>query len=158
MDLWQLDNWKKNLSIPYRAGLRLHFDKSVHPEVREACKTFAKWLRQNYDFPLRVNVYIKDSYHIKTMNGEKVYGTCFRPFDIKEEPYIKIAAGDYVSYKSEVGRDDALASILHCIAHELTHYFQHINCLELTYKGEEIQATRYANNIVDLYSETRDHP
>lgn len=52
----------------------------------------------------------------------------------------------------------ALAATLSTIAHELTHYFQWINSLQLTPIGEERQAARYAGYILDEYAETREHP
>ena len=42
--------------------------------------------------------------------------------------------------------------------HELTHYFQWINALELTPIGMERQATKYARYVLDDYAETREHP
>jgi len=60
--------------------------------------------------------------------------------------------------QAQRGRDNALASILMSIAHELTHYFQWINNLPLTLMGEERQATIYARYIIDEYAETRGHP
>ncbi|MCL2670548.1 MAG: hypothetical protein FWF10_00740 [Clostridiales bacterium] len=51
-----------------------------------------------------------------------------------------------------------MASYLFSLAHELTHYFQWINGIQLTEIGEERQATCYANWILDEYAETREHP
>jgi len=87
-----------------------------------------------------------------------VYGTFFSPYDKNVEPYARISAGDYVDLLNEIGKDDALASILCSIAHELTHYFQWINDIQLTSRGEERQATIYAGYILDEYAETREHP
>lgn len=56
------------------------------------------------------------------------------------------------------GKDNALVSYLHSIAHELTHYFQWLNGIELTPIGTERQAVRYAGLILDKYAETREHP
>lgn len=44
-------------------------------------------------------------------------------------------------------------SILGTLAHELTHYFQYINQLELTRIGEERQATVYSDYILSDYDE-----
>ena len=71
---------------------------------------------------------------------------------------LGIAAGDYDDLCRKWGRDNALAAILNTIAHELTHYFQWINSLQLTPIGEERQAARYAGYILDEYAETREHP
>ena len=57
--------------------------------------------------------------------------------------------------KREYGKENAPASILLSAAHELTHYFQWINGIQLTELGYERQAKRYAELILDEYAETR---
>lgn len=101
---------------------------------------------------------MKESYQIKAKNGELVSATFFGPFDKMTEPYIRVATGDYEEMLIQKGKDDALAAILGSIAHELTHYFQWINDIQLTEIGEERQAKAYAGFILDEYKETREHP
>ncbi len=160
MHIWTLDNWKNNLHDGHnrRTGLRLKFDAGISMELRIACKEFAAWLRHEYYFPLRVPVYIKKNTQLTTRDGEMAIGTFFEPNDFSVEPYIRIAAGDYDDLVKKRGRDNAIASILNSIAHELTHYFQWINGIALTEVGYERQAKMYAKYIVYEYSETRDHP
>ncbi len=43
----------------YRCGVRLRFDQG-DPEVRRACKQFVNWLREWYEFPVRVPIYFKN--------------------------------------------------------------------------------------------------
>ena len=92
------------------------------------------------------------------MDGNNAVGTFFEPFSYSVEPYIRIATGDYAELKIKIGRDNALATILKTIAHEITHYYQWINNIQLTTIGRERQATIYSNYIVDEYSMTREHP
>ena len=53
---------------------------------------------------------------------------------------------------------NAIATILQVIAHEITHYYQWINALQLTEIGRERQANQYSRYILDEYAETREHP
>ena len=92
------------------------------------------------------------------MDGELVSATCFQPYNKKEEPYIRVSTGDYPELLRKSGKNNALAAILCSIAHELTHYFQWINGIELTEIGRERQATAYGKIIIREYSETRAHP
>jgi hypothetical protein len=159
--MWTLENWKKyykNGSVNVRSGIRLKFDKDVDSEVKRACKEFCKWLRMTYCFPIRVPIYVKSSYQIKSMDGELVSATFFEPINKFDEPYVRLATGDYYELLNCNGKDDALAAILSSIAHELTHYFQWINDVELTEIGRERQAKSYSNYILNEYSETREHP
>ena len=71
------------------------------------------------------------------------------------EPYIKVATGSYAELCRSDGKDDALAAILYTLGHELTHYFQWLNQLELTPAGAERQANRCAGEIVAWYMDTR---
>ena len=160
MNIWTTNDWEKYLQNDNskRTGLRFRYDRNVHPEVKRACSQFAIWLRTQYCFPLRVIVYDKGTKTIRTKDGDCVVGSFFEPFSYLDEPYIRIATGDYNELMGDLGNDNALASILHTLAHELTHYYQWINNIQLTPIGRERQATRYANYIIDEYSSIREHP
>ena len=156
--IWENKNWEKRIecaSCISRKGLRLRFDSSIHSDVREGCKEFAKWLRCNYDFPIRVVIYVKNKDKIIAKDGDEVYGTFFKPYSYSVEPYGRIAAGDYPELLNELGKESAIAVINKTIAHELTHYYQWLNKIELTPRGEEWQATYCANKIIDTYEESR---
>lgn len=159
MDIWKTKKWQKyyNGRI-YRSGLRIRYEKNVEPEVKRAIRECAEWLRLEYVFPKRVNMYVKSTERIKAKNGENVCGTFFRPADRDVEPYIRIATGDFSKLFEKWGKDNALASILRTIMHELSHYFQWLNDLDLTYIGEERQATNYSRKLIQEYAQTREHP
>ena len=99
-----------------------------------------------------------------------MFGDFFGPIDLHEEPYIRIAVGDYEDLLRErfhgdiqEGKDNALAAILCSIAHELSHYFQWIKDQEAWCELEdhtkyERQAAYYAREIVRDYADVVDHP
>ena len=159
MNIWTTDKWKKYYGeYPYPNGLRVRYEKGIDPEVKRAIKECVNWLRSKYVFPKRVHVYIKANRRVMAKNGEMVCGTFFRPADRNKEPYIRVATGDYMELLGKRGKDNALAAMLYTVIHELTHYFQWLNDLDLTLIGEERQATNYSKTIMFDYSETRDHP
>lgn len=158
MNPWTSNEWEKYLPQNRRRGLRFRFEPDIDPEVKRACMSFAKWLRSNFIFPLRVPVYMKAARRVRTRDKDNVCGVFFEPFDYKNEPYIRVSCGDYCELEKTRGKDNALAAILFTIAHELTHYFQWINKVKVTEKGSERQATNYARYIVNKYASTRDHP
>jgi hypothetical protein len=88
------------------------------------------------------------------MHGEKVSASVFAPWDRTVEPFIRIATGDYAALKKELGRDDALAGCLNCLAHEVVHYQQWVATGEIGERG----VARRARHIVDRYATTTDHP
>ncbi|MPM98957.1 hypothetical protein SDC9_146147 [bioreactor metagenome] len=156
--LWLCDDWNTLICSNSRHDIRLRFDSDVDVDVKRACKEFINWLRLQYTFPIRVPIYLKNSMGIKSKSGEIVSATFFGPFDKSLEPYIKIAVGDYEILKKEMGKDNALASILHSIAHELSHYFQWIKNYDFLEAKFEKQAKYYASEILFDYADTRDHP
>ena len=95
---------------------------------------------------------------VKTKKGELVPDLFFWPYSREDEPYIKIATGDYPALVEKLGVDDALATILLALLREMTHYYQWLNDVKLTPIGEQRQATRYARMILNEYAETREHP
>lgn len=124
--LWTSNNWNEYICEKSRPGIRLKFDKNVDAEVKRACKQYVNWLRTQYYFPIRVPIYLKSSCEIKSCAGEKASASFFGPFDINNEPFIRVAVGDYYDLLNKSDKDDALAVILVSITHELTHYFQWI--------------------------------
>lgn len=48
----------------------------------------------------------------------------------------------------ERGKDNALAAILHSIAHELSHYYQWLKKYEYNEKRMERQAKYYAKELI----------
>ncbi|MDE6593032.1 MAG: hypothetical protein K2K57_08215 [Oscillospiraceae bacterium] len=138
-------------SQPARGGLQLHFYGGVCPAARAFLCDFAKWLRKKFEFPVRINVYIKNTLYIKARDGECVSATFFGPFDKTAEPYAKIAVGDYSLITEEYNVFSALCSIAASLAHELTHYYQWLNGLNLSEKQEERQARYYSEKTVYKY-------
>ena len=160
MHIWTITNWEKNIddNRKRRTGIRFRYDKAVDPEVKRACTQFAQWLRTEYYFPLRVLVYVKKNKTIRAKDGENVVGIFFEPVSYSDEPHIRIATGDYEELKNKIGKDNALATILATLAHELTHYYQWINGIQLTPIGRERQASRYSDYILYEYSLKWAHP
>ena len=159
MNVWKCQRWKKYYNgYNHRTGLRVVCDIDLDKEVARSIKEFVKWLRKQYYFPQRIRMYVKSSRRIKTKDGSLVCGTFFRPANRREEPYIRIATGDFGEMVQMRCIDDALAAILWTIAHEITHYYQWVNDLNLTLIGEERQATNYANRLLLDYANTREHP
>lgn len=161
MNIWLNQHWKKHIDINspnYRIGLRLRFQNDIDVEVRRSCLEFCKWLRKQYFFPIRVVIYFKASKYIISQSREKASAIFFEPFDINNEPYIRIATGDAQEIEKNYGKDNALAAVLGSIIHELTHYFQWINNIQLTDIGYEKQAYYYRKKIIREYAKTREHP
>lgn len=155
--IWKRNDWKNRPEIHdgRRAGLRCRIDREVDPWLRRACLDFCQWLRREYLFPVRVRVYIKSDSRIRAKDGERVCGTFWWPFDIREEPYVRIAAGDFAELCRKKGEEEAVREILLCIAHELTHYYQWLNDLKLTERGEERQASMQSKLVVSAYLSQR---
>lgn len=157
MNVWKnipVDDYKE-----CRAGIRLVSKPSIDEDLNNALKEMLKWLRKNYVFPIRCPIYLFDYPYLISRRGKQVSASFIAPYDRFEEPYIKIAVGDYKKEKAERGRDNAIASILCSIFHEITHYYQWIhNILDDNPKANERQAIYYAGKRLQEYATTREHP
>ena len=159
MFLWYKEDWMKLYAdANVRRGLRVRYDKDIDLDLKESIKRFILWLRKNFYFPFRVVVYVKSSKYIIAMDKTAVSGTILQPYDRFEEPYIRVAAGDYDENLIRWGRDNAIAATLRTIAHELSHYFQWINEVEKTDRGIEMQASICAKMIINEYAMSTEHP
>lgn len=118
-------------------------------------KGFATWVRQHYEFPIRVPVYLSAREKILTMNGDLVSGAFFAPYDRKAEPYIPFSKGDYTDLKSVYGKYNALASTLCSLAHEVVHYSRWIRGVDLTENGVRVRATGMVRRYLRTRSRSR---
>ncbi|MBC1479737.1 hypothetical protein HB981_07080 [Listeria seeligeri] len=137
------------MSELFRTGIRLKIEKLVHPDLKRAFIEYAKWLRMEYDFPIRVPVYVKAKETITTSNKEEISASFFAPFCKEDEPYIRIATGDYEELDADVGREDAIFATLNSLSHELQHYHQWIDDEEVAEEGAVELTTEYINWLDD---------
>ena len=159
MFLWDRTDWTEFYgNADVRRGLRVRYEHGIDTDLKESIKRFILWIRRNYYFPFRVVIYIKSSEIITAKDGDLVSGTCFLPYNRFEEPYIRVATGEYSKDLAIYGRDNSIAGVLGTIAHELTHYYQWINNLKKTDRGMEQQAYIYSKKIIRKYAETTEHP
>jgi hypothetical protein len=88
------------------------------------------------------------------MHGECVAASFFAPWKRHEEPFIRIATGDYPALKRERGRDNALAAFITSLSHEVVHYRQWVETGEISERGV---ASR-ARSMLRRYADTVDRP
>lgn len=91
---------------------------------------------------------------IRTYDGRIVSASFFAPDDPNQDPFIRIAIGEFETMRAEQGRDNALASHLCSLAHEIIHYRQWIEHNEFTERGVCVRA----RHIVWDYAKDVDHP
>jgi hypothetical protein len=136
-----------------KCGMRIYGSRG-HIEVRLCFIRFAKWIRKEKQFPVRLNVYLSPCLFLTAQDGDQCVGLIRIPNDPQYSPYIRLATGDYEQLKSELGRDNALATNLIAFCHELIHYWQWIDTDRMWENG----VYRKARYIVDQYAKTTEHP
>lgn len=123
---------------------------------------FVRWLQTQYAFTVRVPVYVRAAERLLCRDGDLACGTFLGPSDPKQEPYIRLAVGDYPQMLAAWGQDSALASILRSLAHELTHYFQWVRDPVGYQTADESrlerQADRCARETLYDYADVYAHP
>jgi len=135
-----------------RSGLRVKCEQGVNSNVRQSCLDFAKWLRLYMEFPIRVVVYLKKAQQIKTKDRlEMVSATFLGPYNKDEEPYIRVATGDFEELLLDRGEENAIFAILNSMAHEIIHYQQWLENPDLDEEIAETEAELEGTRLVDEY-------
>ena len=137
-------------------------DKLRRGEDEDAAAAPQRWLQTQYAFPVRVPVYVRAAERLLCRDGDLACGTFLGPSDPEQEPYIRLAVGDYLPLLAAWGQDSALASILRSLAHELTHYFQWVRDPVGYQTADESrlerQADRCARETLYDYADVYAHP
>lgn len=108
---------RSGLSDSCPAGLRVR-DRGVDPELSQAVHRFAKWLRSQYCFPVRLVVYLIPVSQLRTRSGVLAYSAFFAPTAPPAVPHIRISAGDYRENKTRMGRINTIGMCLQSIARQ----------------------------------------
>ena len=90
--------------------------------VRRCLLRYGVWLRRNYAFPIQVSVYLLPGASFTTSDGEQAEASFFAPDSPREEPFIRLATGDYAELQKKLGRDNALACYIGALSRQLIHY------------------------------------
>jgi hypothetical protein len=106
-----------------RTGLRICGSRG-NPFVKSHLISFVKWVRTQYEFPIRCPVYLSPRHYIITIHGVKASASFFAPWNPTVEPYIRIATGDFYILKEKWGFHTALDSYIISLCHEIVHYRQ----------------------------------
>ena len=97
---------------------------------------FAQWLRKEYLFPVRVPVYLAPSATLRASDGTTNAAIFFGPYSPLEEPYIRMATGDYSDVLESAGSaENAAIEYLESLAHELVHYWQWVKTGQASEEG-----------------------
>ena len=121
-------------------GLAVRFTSKVDREVKSKVMRFMRYLRKEFYFPIRCNVYFCACDRFRSPHGGYSYGVFFPNNEGKRMTYPQI----YVPAESDI------YSIYYSLCHELTHYFQWFfyDDKEKSNRALEIQASRYARRVV----------
>jgi len=122
--------------------------------VRGAVIRYARWLRENYQFPIRVPVYLIPSETIDMGDGERSVSCFFAAKERSIEPYALIATGDYRKLLRAWGRDNCLASYLLSLSRQVVRYHRWVE----TGNCRDPRIAKKAKAMIDAYALTVDHP
>lgn len=148
MNLWQKFEKSKNQSFE-NEKIIFHYEDGIDVELKKLYCSFAGWLRNNYVFPVRINVYILNCEKIRLSNGQMAYGS-FRWYP-KKNPVIRIPSAVNNDLLEEYAIEEIYEQILSSLVHELTHYFQWVIGLNQSNAVSERQANYYRYRIIEKY-------
>ena len=143
-DLWHIDTDENR-------GVYLHFAKGIDCELKQKIMAFCRWMRRNYVFPIKLEIFISDDpYIVNSQTGEKVSATIFLPND-KSSSLARVSTGNYLKDIEKIDQFSADCNVLASIAHEVTHYFQWLRdeSPELSERQAQSKAKRIVYKYVD---------
>lgn len=148
MNLWEKFELTQNPGITNQ-GIFFHYQPGIDPELKRRFLNFSRWIRRNYLFPVRLNVYVLNCEKVKLRNGAMVYGT-FRWYP-KRPPNIQIPSAVEPEVKEELPMEEIYDAVLSSLVHELTHYFQWASGAKQSNAISERQANYYRFRIIDQF-------
>lgn len=109
MNLWQKFELKRNTAVT-SGGIYFHYQKGIDPDLKQKYISFAKWLRANYAFPVRLNVYILNCEQVRLRSGQMAYGS-FRWYSART-PNIRVPSAIEPELLHEYTQDEIYEQIL----------------------------------------------
>lgn len=142
--LW-ITNTEENIrfysnSAP-KSNLSLHFATAIDRNIKKNICRFVNYLRKEFFFPIRCNIYFCNQEKFHSSKG----GSCYGIFYSNEESKGRIYPQIYIPANMD------LFSIYYSLSHELTHYFQwyFFDDNKRSNRSLEIQASKYAVRILE---------
>ena|SRR6478735_1982351 len=132
-----------------RVGLRICGQRG-NSEVKRYILQFAKWLRTECEFPIRVPVYLLPGETFLTIDGKRCVASFFAPWERTDEPYIRLATGDYPALKKEHGKKVALRMNIESMARQIIRYQNWVRTGKLSDRG----VTKKGEQLVEKYLRT----
>lgn len=133
------------------SGIRYGFhqyENDFDESTVEGIKKIIGFLRENYYFPIRLNILFCNTIGFRHHADKHIYYGAFYSMDDEKRkiyPRIPIAA--------KVDERNSLQDVLFLLAHEITHYYQWYFLEEdkRTSRSLEIEANKWASYITNLY-------
>ncbi len=144
--LW-ITKTKENLQFysdsAAKSNLSLHFASDIDIDAKNSICRFVRYLRKEFYFPIRCNIYFCNQEKFHSSKG----GYCYGIFYSNDESIRLIYPQIYIPVNNN------LYQVYNSLCHELTHYFQwyFLDNKEKSNRSIEVQASRYATRILEDY-------
>ena len=126
-----------------KSNLSLHFASALDDATKKEILRFVRYLRKEFFFPIRCNVYFCNQEKFHSAKG----GYCYGIFFSNDESGGRIYPQVYIPTNMDI------YSVYHSLCHELTHYFQwyFFDDEKRSDRSLEVQASKYATRILEDY-------
>ncbi len=126
-----------------KSNLSLRFASAIDGATKKEVCRFIRYLRKEFFFPIRCNVYFCNQEKFHSSKG----GYCYGIFYSNDKSDGRIYPQVYIPANMDI------YSICHSLCHELTHYFQwyFFDDKKRSDRSLEIQASKYATRILEDY-------
>lgn len=123
-----------------KSNLSLHFAPAIDDSTKKHICNFVRYLRKEFFFPIRCNIYFCAQEKFRSAQGSFCYGIFYSNDESNRRIYPQI----YIPANMN------LYSIYHSLCHELSHYFQwYFNDDKKSNHSLEVQASKCATSILE---------
>ena len=150
--------WKQYYPEDTKRGIYLHFERNIHPYVRDWLIVYTRWLRKEFEYPVCLNIYCQRGKKIICSDGSPAYGIMIAPENRNRKPRIRLACGELnINCQQSKELFEETDYIMISLTHEIVHYFQYINGFDLDRsRGIEWQATYWSRRIFRYFDSLYD--
>lgn len=73
--LWICNEWARYIPVNCSTGIRISFEKNISIDLKNECIRFISWIKNEYKFPIKVYIYLKNQETFNWKNGTETHGS-----------------------------------------------------------------------------------
>lgn len=132
-------------------SLSLRYIEDVHPDLKAELRYFGRWLREEYEFSLPLEIRLVNRRHLIDTDGTEC---ALRWWENEKSFKSEIAVLSFRENLANEGSNVAFPTVVAAMGRALYYYYRAINDLV----SSETQATHWGDKVLDAYIQDKKPP